>query len=87
MAAIPTVKVKHPTLGAVVINESDFNPEVHERYVEGDALSAPPTAKSSVVISVPALDEGAVRTVLANNADVLDEAVANMTGRKPRRRK
>jgi hypothetical protein len=34
MPFIETVKVKHATLGHVVINKSDFDPEAHELYVE-----------------------------------------------------
>lgn len=36
MEAIPTVKVKHPTIAGefIVINEADFDSTKHERYEE-----------------------------------------------------
>lgn len=33
---LPTVRVKHPdpAIGTMIINESDFDPEIHERVEE-----------------------------------------------------
>lgn len=45
MSELPTMKVVHAVRGYAIINESDFDPKVHERYQEGgdpaaDALRA-----------------------------------------------
>lgn len=47
---VPTVRIQtepteHNPLGVVIINESDYNPEVHKLYVEGKAAPTPVAKK------------------------------------------
>jgi hypothetical protein len=43
----PTMRVKHKTLGSVIINKSDFDPSIHEPYeTERARLKSEKSAKS-----------------------------------------
>jgi hypothetical protein len=49
-----TRKVKHPGGGFYIINESDFDPDVHSEYVEKPTKAKKPAKAKKVVEDEPA---------------------------------
>lgn len=74
MAQIPTVRIVSPG-GYVVINESEFDPKVHERYFDKPSSDPIVMAGESFVVD----PSGAVK---ANSVTITD----TVKGHKPRGR-
>lgn len=64
MATIPTVRIKNPDVQGdfIVINESDFDPTVHEKFTDEHAAKAaennPPAGTSTTTSSGTAMPDG-----------------------------
>lgn len=51
MVNIPTVKVVNPAGGYMIINESDFDPDVHEYFDKADAPEEPDDEMGSLGVT------------------------------------
>lgn len=73
---VPTVKIKHSSGDYAVINESDFNPDLHELYEEPKAKGGKKGSKkgSSKKEAAEAAPEAAAPEAESADADVPGDA-------------
>ncbi len=70
---LPTVTVKHETLGRVVINRDDFDPKIHQLYDEGSLLSDDNASARSETSQIVDLSVVELRPIIAaiDNVEML----------------